>query len=354
MSITTRKRGYPPNLEVALHHARSGKPVFPVAVNKQPLTRNGFHDATTDEAQIVRWWRLCPNALVGIPTGHGGLGGWVLDVDGAHGLASLQQLLSKLQLDAIGDLTRVIVRTPSGGFHLYFSFADGETPRNRAGDIGLGLDTRGVKADGSAAGYVIGPGSKLPDGRCYELLDPMSLTPTSPSLDFMEDASPAPRGLLTLATFNAPERGLIRADANLRQSLRDASASEWLRIMGSYRARQRLPPALDPTDATGMRAQALHDLEQVTAELSTLQDGRRNETFRAAARVGKYVANAQLSYAEVLQALREAARSNGSLQKHGDRWLTGCVARALRMAQNDPLPPLARQFRSASTSGVHA
>ena len=83
----------------------------------------------------------------------------------------LCEVLGKLGLPTVGDLTRVAARTPSGGLHLYFSIRDGERPRNRANDISVGLDTRGVKEDGTSGGYVIAPGSVLPDGRAYEWVD---------------------------------------------------------------------------------------------------------------------------------------------------------------------------------------
>ena len=113
--------------------------------------------------------------LVGIPTGLPS-GFWVLDVDGRAGLASLRELLTKLGLETVAELTRVVARTPSAGLHLYFAIGDGERPRSRAQDIGVGLDTRGVKADGNPGGYVIAPGVVLPDGRRYEMIDPMTLS----------------------------------------------------------------------------------------------------------------------------------------------------------------------------------
>ena len=92
---------------------------------------------------------------MGIPAGPAS-GIWVLDVDGGAGFASLRDLLAKLGLSTVGDLTRVAARTPSGGLHIYFSIRDGERPRNRANDIAAGLDTRGVKKDpGASAGCIL-------------------------------------------------------------------------------------------------------------------------------------------------------------------------------------------------------
>lgn len=164
------------NLEVAFAYARAGIRVFPCDERKRPLTPRGHHDATTDFDIIQGWWTCWPAALVGIPTGPGS-GVWVLDVDGEAGRRSLKALMARLGIELVADLTPCISRTPSGGLHLIFRLQPGERPRNRARDIGAGLDTRGVKADGTSAGYIIAPGSMLPDGRGYELVDATALEP---------------------------------------------------------------------------------------------------------------------------------------------------------------------------------
>ena len=162
------------NLAVALDFARAGIPVFPCDARKRPLTDHGHHDATTDPDTIRRWWARWPDALVGIPTGPES-GVWVLDVDGEAGRCSLNALMARLGAETIADLTPCVSRTPGGGLHLIFQLQLGERPRNRARDIGAGLDTRGVKADGTSAGYFIAPGSTLPDGRRYELIHATTL-----------------------------------------------------------------------------------------------------------------------------------------------------------------------------------
>ena len=62
-------------------------PVFPIKPRgKQPLTRHGFKDATTDPDRITDWWQTWPDANIGIPTGISGCGYDILDVDGATGM----------------------------------------------------------------------------------------------------------------------------------------------------------------------------------------------------------------------------------------------------------------------------
>jgi hypothetical protein len=57
-------------------------------VGKHPRTRNGLHDATTDPAQLARWWQRWPQANIGLVTGE--LAD-VLDIDGPAGQAALRR-----------------------------------------------------------------------------------------------------------------------------------------------------------------------------------------------------------------------------------------------------------------------
>jgi len=99
------------------------KKVFPCVENKKnPLTANGFKDASSDEQVINDWWDRYPDANIGLVTGKQ-TNLVVVDVDvknGANGLESLKQL----QLEC-GEFDTRVVRTPSGGLHYYFSYPRG-------------------------------------------------------------------------------------------------------------------------------------------------------------------------------------------------------------------------------------
>ena len=70
--------------EAAVIFARAGVPVFPCAPGgKQPVTGQGFKNATTDLAQVQAWWHRFPAANIGMPTGAAS-GAVVVDVD-VHG-----------------------------------------------------------------------------------------------------------------------------------------------------------------------------------------------------------------------------------------------------------------------------
>jgi hypothetical protein len=108
------------NLDAAISYAARGWRVFPlVPREKIPVTRNGFHDATTDQQVIARWWRIDPERNIGIVTGDPGPD--VLDVEGNKKPGGSGWLIFGLLKDA-GLLkgALAIIASPSEGIHLYF------------------------------------------------------------------------------------------------------------------------------------------------------------------------------------------------------------------------------------------
>jgi hypothetical protein len=144
--------------EQALACARHGWPVFPCQPGgKQPATRHGFHDATTDPDKITWWWRRQPGANLAIATGQPGPD--VLDVDqhgqAGNGFAAFNQLKRAGLIDGAGAL----VATPSGGLHAYFTGSgqhSGKLPRHH-------LDFR------AQGGYIVAPPSQV-GGRPYQVI----------------------------------------------------------------------------------------------------------------------------------------------------------------------------------------
>lgn len=140
-------------LNAALEYAAKDRPVFPCnPANKQPLTKNGFKDATTDPEQIKTWWRKHPRALIGFPTGNGLM---VLDVDPPHGPESLADLEAKH-----GPLPATLEQRSPRGRHLFF--ASNDDVKISANKLGPGLD---IRANG---GYVIVSPSVNSEGKAYQ------------------------------------------------------------------------------------------------------------------------------------------------------------------------------------------
>lgn len=168
------------------------------------------------------------------------------------------------------------------------------------------------------------------------------------------NSPPASRGLLYLATFGRTERAEINGNSELKAAIKQAEPSAWVSILDRHRASQRAAilartAHLAPDD-DGMRRQALSDLDTASQRYATLTDGRRSELFRLVCTIAKYVVHDVLTEPEVRAAFLAAAAANGATAKHGLRWAEHTITRALAKGRNDPLPPLARQFRSEGRS----
>src|SRR5271165_1253756 len=94
---------------------RRGFRVFPVyPFSKVAAIKDFATRASNDPVQVLQFWEERDNANVGVAAGGGLL---VIDVDvksGKPGLQSMQEL--GLAFDTL------TVRTPTGGFHLYYAF----------------------------------------------------------------------------------------------------------------------------------------------------------------------------------------------------------------------------------------
>ncbi|MGP5707533.1 bifunctional DNA primase/polymerase [Brachybacterium alimentarium] len=148
--------------------AQAGVPVFPCAPGgKNPLTEHGFHDATTSLGQVESWWRRFPAANIGMPTGAAS-GVVVVDVD-VHGVNGYDAFRQARRAGLV-DGWEALVRSPTGGLHIYYPAAGGQQPSWQAGKAGI--DFRGDR------GYIIVPPSRrIIDGETawYRLA---SLSPT--------------------------------------------------------------------------------------------------------------------------------------------------------------------------------
>lgn len=163
-----------PLLETAWQRAREGWAIHPLfgivhgqcecwkgkrcpTPGKHPRLFDWPEKATTDPAQIQRWWSRWPHANIGGATGKKS-GRNVLDIDPRNGGTIALELL-EAQHAPFPETQETV--TGSGGLHLIFSY-DGLTLANTAGVLGAGLD---IRSDG---GNVVLPGSRHISGRIYE------------------------------------------------------------------------------------------------------------------------------------------------------------------------------------------
>jgi len=134
-------------LSAALAYAAAGWPVFPCKPEgKAPLTLRGFYAATTDETRVRDWWARWPDANVAIPTGAATVD--VLDVDVRPQGTGWEAFNRAKRAGLLVGAVR-IVRTPSGGLHVWYPGTDQTCSTLR----GRHLD---LKATG---GYVLVPPS---------------------------------------------------------------------------------------------------------------------------------------------------------------------------------------------------
>lgn len=137
----------------AIRYANLGVPVFPcVPGGKQPLTPNGFHDATSSARMVHHWWLRNPDANIGLPTGSR-TGVLVVDVD-VHGDDSGFKAFERARARGLAEGWWWLVRTPSGGLHAYFPATPDQEQRSWQVPS-VHVDFRG---DG---GYVIAPPSRI-------------------------------------------------------------------------------------------------------------------------------------------------------------------------------------------------
>ncbi|QJW92517.1 bifunctional DNA primase/polymerase [Frigoriglobus tundricola] len=129
---------------------------------KHPLTKNGVKDASDDLVIITNWWVETGNkANVGIATGAASKL-VVLDIDVKGGGIETLALWKQEH----GEMPKTpAVRTPTGGLHFYFRYADGVGSKT---GIAPGIDVRGN------GGQVVAPPSIHMCGGKYEWIEPLT------------------------------------------------------------------------------------------------------------------------------------------------------------------------------------
>jgi hypothetical protein len=177
----------------ALIYAAHGIPVLPLRGKLPRIPKraggHGVHDATCDPDTIRAWWRLWPDANIGLRCG---ISFEVVDVEVA-GRQSLERLLAGGGGEPIGGPR---VRTGSGGWHLYVE------PTGLPDKIGV-LDHVDYRA---ADRYIVAPPSRHPEtGQPYqwvrgrEIGTPLGLVPEAlrellvPSAKTTRDPAPVVR-----------------------------------------------------------------------------------------------------------------------------------------------------------------
>ena len=160
------------SLEAALHYAKRGRRVLPlhsvvggrcscghygVAAPAHPHLNNWMENATTDENTIRHWWKIWPDAGVGIATGlRSGL--LVVEIDGADGDRSFIEIAGEEPWAR--DTSIVHGFYPK--FYVWYKHPDFVVP---SAEIGNKLRVIGD------SGFVVAPPSLDADGIPYGFID---------------------------------------------------------------------------------------------------------------------------------------------------------------------------------------
>jgi hypothetical protein len=161
---STSTNGAGPNmLAHALRYAGAGIKVFPVN-GKTPLTKRGFHEATTDSEQVELWWAKWPEAGIATPDFD------AVDVDTYK--PECEETWQRIK-PLIPDGTP---QTRTGGGGLQFLFAPGTLSD---GKIGPGVDSRYAGRN-----YIVLPWSLHESGKRYEAVVDVLKRKPKPAPDF--------------------------------------------------------------------------------------------------------------------------------------------------------------------------
>lgn len=133
--------------QAALQYADYGWHVFPAPPGTKKSHKSAEHSdgrawgATISPAEIKRDWTRWPNANVGVTTGRTS-GIFVLDLDCKNGVDGIQWL--KDRIAEHGELPHTVEAvSPSGGWHVWFSYPRDFDVKTCEGLIAPGVDVRG-------------------------------------------------------------------------------------------------------------------------------------------------------------------------------------------------------------------
>ena len=114
------------------------------------LVPNGLKDRTTDLALVDKWWGQGDWNLAVVPED---LGCFVVDIDMKHGNNGLEVWQALCAEHGWTATCSCVVRTPSGGWHLYFRGSQANSVGTPKRGLGPGIDIRGRE------GYALVPPS---------------------------------------------------------------------------------------------------------------------------------------------------------------------------------------------------
>jgi hypothetical protein len=260
--------------DCVFEYADEGYQVFPLKPReKDPATRRGFYDSTSNKAVLNRYFGGFHPYNIGIRTGIPS-GFIVTDVDGPKGAESLAQLEAEH-----GPLPKTRVSTTGKGKHYWF-IARIEIPCSIS-KVAPGID---IKADG---GYIVAPPSIHPNGSVYRFEN------DAPLVD-------APEWLVKLAIQKPTKAAPLPVISDI--SVPTCDEFGFPRGFGGGCRDHYCRAALE---------------REVDAVATTIPGTRNHALNRASFNLHQLVAIGKLDGREVVERLYQAAHACGLLQDEG-------------------------------------
>jgi hypothetical protein len=154
--------------------------------------------ATTNHHVIWSWWCHSPQANIGIAVKPSGL--LVVDIDegpGKVGLDEFDALCERYSIGAAAVWDTYTVRTPRGGYHLYYAWPDGV----QASQASIATDVDVRCNGGQKGGYVLAPPSRTDQGEYRVEYDRL---PAQVPYQIFELVRERPRPKMTMPVMTGP------------------------------------------------------------------------------------------------------------------------------------------------------
>lgn len=148
-------------MDAALRYGNLGFKVVPLwPQGKTPLLGFSNQEPSCDLEIIKRWWTISPNSNIGIPTGKDYNNLIVLDLDIANGINGFECLKEICKAYSIQLPETAIVKSGSGGMHMYF--------RNTIGIVHSGKNLKPCIDIRAERAHIVAPPSLHKNGTRYE------------------------------------------------------------------------------------------------------------------------------------------------------------------------------------------
>lgn len=262
--------------EQAFKYHVDGYNVLPVGVDKRPIVKEWKRWQTEQQSdeQVMEWFNNGAN--VAIITGKiSGL--TVIDIDTKGGQEQANEMLLKFPKTKI-------VQTPSGGYHLYYKYAEGFTVSANAYPQFPNVDIR------SEAGYVVAVPSKLPNGE-YRELNNMEIQPFP----------------VHLFPSKKPRKSLTEMTTASKGNRNDTLASVVGKLLQSSKEEEWLTEVLPACERINMGYNPPLPLDEVKTVFESIVKKEKER------RSGLILSPIQMETGEVIKDVKIPIRKNGNI-----------------------------------------